>query len=275
MPIDRWWRLANYRLSHASARESATISRLGFRWTVDPRTYIGRCLYLEGEFEPTTTGVFRKLVKPGHCILDVGANLGYFSLLATRQVGTTGRVVAFEPTEFYRTQLIGNLHLNKLNEHVEVLPYGLSDVDTTADIQIGDSSATMHSTNNDRHCLSETIELRRLDGLADQLRLTRLDLVKVDIDGHEPSFLRGAQQTLQRFRPILIIEFAQHCLHVAGSGARELRGQLEELGYELCNERTLKPFTDDMNFLMHCANYSHSANVVAVHRDNRLPGSFT
>ena len=112
------------------------------------------------------------------------------------------------------------------------------------------------------------IQLKTLDRIVSEKKLNHLDLIKIDIDGHEPAFLRGATETIRKFRPVIVIEMAQHCLHVAGSDVELLCKQLEDLDYVICNESTRRPFQTQMDFLVACANYSHSANVLAVHSAN-------
>ncbi|MFQ5503762.1 MAG: FkbM family methyltransferase, partial [Planctomycetota bacterium] len=240
------------------------VERLGLHWRLDPESCVAQSLIEQGVWELETTKLAMDLVKPGMRVLDVGANFGYFTLLLASLVGPSGRVWAFEPVASWREQLAWHLARNGLADRVTVLPYGLSDRHASARIALAPSSATLHWTGSDAPPAWEEIELRTLDGVAAELGLERLDFVKVDLDGHEPSFLRGARVTLLALRPQLSIEFAQHCLHVAGSDVREQARLLKELGYELLDESSREPYPTEMHFLNACGNFDRSANVWAV-----------
>jgi hypothetical protein len=120
----------------------------------------------------------------------------------------------------------------------------------------------------DEICLDkETIKLDLLDNVAKDLGIDRIDFVSVDIDGHEAAFLRGAKVTLGRDLPPISMEFAQECLHFAGSDVRELACILRDLGYQICSERTRSPYPDELAFLKECGNFSHYANALAIPKD--------
>jgi len=200
---------------------------------------------------------------PGMQILDVGANFGYYTTIFARLVGPTGKVWAFEPTVYYRERIYTHLELNGLSDRVTVLDYGLSDRNDQMVISIGNSSATLHPVSSEESIETELIRLRRLDDVYTSLGMKTCDLIKVDIDGHEPYFIAGAEQFLRKYRPIIVIEFNQSNLEAAGSDARSPRKQLNDLDYVLYSERTGRAFSSCREFLMECGSLSHSANVWA------------
>lgn len=240
------------------------VQALGCRWRLPAGNCIADAIRQHGAWEIDTTRAVLAHVRPGMHVLDVGANFGYFTLLLAKAVGRSGRVWAFEPVAEYRERLVAHLRSNGLEDRVTVLPYGLSERTATVPIAVGTASATMHWTGGDPPNRNETIELRALDDVAGELGLQRLDFVKLDLDGHEPQFLRGARRTLARYRPSLSVEFAQHCLHAAGDDVRGQARLLERAGYVLCDERTGLPYPSEMEFLVACGNFDRSANVQAM-----------
>ncbi len=250
------------------------VNQLGLYWRVDIDTYIGHTIAVQGIFEPDTTRLIRDIVKPGMYVLDVGANIGYFTLLLAEAVGPNGHVWAFEPTKKYRDQLLWHIDRNKLSHLVTLLPYGLSDTSMTQVISIGDSSATLHWTGDAPPSQQEIIKLQPLDEVLADLNIKQIDLVKLDIDGHEPSFLRGATKSLRRYKPLIVLEFSQRNLYIAGSDVEKQVRLLQELGYVIYNEKTREPYASYLEFLVDCGNYSRSCNVLAVNcnpdRDNLL-----
>ena len=248
---------------------NVSVNRVGLHWRLSTSSCIKRDLILSGAFESETTNLLRDLVEPGMTVIDVGANIGYFTLQFAKAVGVSGQVWAFEPVHEYRQRIYEHLKLNSLGENVTVFPYGLSDQENEQEISVGEASATLHWTSSVVPPQAKIlIQLKTLDRIVSEQELDHLDLIKIDIDGHEPAFLRGATEIIRKFRPVIVIEMAQHCLHVAGSNVELLRKQLKDLDYVICNESTRSPFQTEIDFLFTCANYSHSANVLAVHPSN-------
>ena len=237
---------------------------LGFEWHLDMTSGISRALVRNGIWERETTDLIQDLVKPGMQVLAIGANFGYYALLMARQVGPEGHVWAFEPTEKFRRQLERHVDINRLREVVTVLPFGLSDAAASVSMELMTQSASLHFAPYHPRIGRETVELRRLDQAASDLGIDKVDFIQMDIDGHEAAFLRGAQDTLARHRPMIAMEFSQACLHVAGSDVQEVAHLLESLGYVICSERTRQPYKDEFDFLLECGNFDHHANALIV-----------
>ncbi len=235
----------------------------GLRWRLYRDRHIDRELISRGVFEPATTRRLESVVRPGMRVIDVGANFGYFTLLLARAVGSRGHVWAFEPARCYRDRLCEHLAMNDLADRVTVVPVGLSDADRQCWISVGECSATLHPIPGQGARNRELITLRRFDDWSREQSLGPVDLLKVDLDGHEPWFLVGAAEYLRRHRPLMCIEFFQGNLDAAGSDVRRQKQLLEELGYELLNERTGEPYGTRYEFLRDCGNFNYSRNAWA------------
>ena len=92
--------------------DKAMVKRRGIRWSLDLNEGIDFSIYLIGSFEPRTLRLYRKIIKPGQTVLDIGANVGSHTLPFAKLVGNSGRVVAFEPTAFAYGKLVVNIALN-------------------------------------------------------------------------------------------------------------------------------------------------------------------
>ena len=242
------------------------IDHQGFTWHLCLTHYLDRSIARGHIWEPDGIGIINKFIKPGMCVLDVGANFGYYTLPMSRLVGTTGIVNSFEPTNTFYERLTGNISSNAL-ENVRTHPVGLSDRAEELEIGVGDCSATLHWCADTPPPLTERIKLVRLDDWWNEYTEAgnpdRLEFMKVDLDGHEPRFLRGAENTLRRHHPHLLIEFCQMSLFTSGFSAWELADQLEAMDYTLCSEKDGKPFRSRRQLLVEAGNFSAGANVLA------------
>lgn len=234
----------------------------GVVFELDPTQYVDSEILNYGVFERHSVDWVKKLVQPGMVVLDVGANFGYYTMLFSKLVGETGKVIAFEPSTRFRTRLLKHAALNNaLN--VEVAPIALSSSPGELRLQLGGDSASFHWVADDSPLETETVVLDTLDNFVASHGIGRIDFLKVDIDGHEPKFIEGARDTLLKFRPTILIEFMHLALVEAGSGVEQLADQLKELGYVLQSEKGLHPFSTRREFLVEAMNCAYSVNIVA------------
>jgi FkbM family methyltransferase len=228
---------------------------------LDPSRYLDRCIAETGVFEPHAVAAMQRLVRPGDVVLDVGANIGFHTVLLSGLVGRTGRVLAFEPTAHFRAVLERNVESNGL-ANVEIYPLGLSDRAARQTIQIGESSATLHPPATAAHWAREEIELVGLDEIEARLALDRLDFVKIDVDGHEPAVLSGAQRVFAKFAPRILFEVSHLHYLEAGWTAWDFYRELAKQGYHVYDEAGLDPIESEAEFLIRCGNFHESRNVV-------------
>ncbi len=234
---------------------------------LDPSGYVGRCIVESGVFEPWSTKVVHALVKSGGTVLDVGANIGYYTVLLSRLAGRDGRILAFEPTANFRKILSMNIAVNNLN-NVEVIPAGLSDKSQKLDIYLTVDTATLHpsdskkETDRKNDSNREVIELITLDDYIRRNPLERIDFIKIDVDGHEPSILRGAWETLEKYHPVVLLEVNHVSYHRAGYAAWDLYREIKGKGWYVYREDGLKEVLNEDDFLIHCANFRNGSNII-------------
>jgi FkbM family methyltransferase len=237
-------------------------TRFGDRFWLTPSSYVDRCIIERGEFEERSTQVVNRLVEPGDVVLDVGANIGYYTVLMSRLVGAAGRVICFEPTQHFRTVLERNVLENNCR-NVEILPFGLSDARRELEIFIGESSASLH-TPGERGDRRERIALETLDGISD--RFERIDFIKIDVDGHEPAFLKGAWKTIDKHSPLILLEVSHAHYLEAGVTAWDFYDELKAREFFIYHEDGLAEITNRNDFLVKCGNFNFSANIILSRR---------
>ncbi len=194
-----------------------------------------------GQFEPNMERLVRMLVKPGMCCIDVGANLGFFSVLLGSLCGPDGQVISLEPFPAAFSLLVRNIRENHLENVVAPLQLAAHETDGKATMcyqadEANDNFGSMFVPHADSKMRSShatvSIQCQRLDDLIKSGQGIRVDLVKIDVEGSEPYVLRGMKRILLEQRPIILIELNEHCLVNMGcSSAEEVMALIEEYGY--------------------------------------------
>jgi FkbM family methyltransferase len=170
-----------------------------------------------------------KFLPPGGTALDIGANLGEWTVPLARAVGTTGRVIAVEPNPAIAAALSRTLAINNLTQ-TQVLDLAVSDRRGSAELVLNPASSGESRLGTSTESRSSvTVQTHRLDDLVAKHGVNRLDLVKIDVEGHERQVLEGATATLRRFRPAVVIESG----HETGDDRRTVASLFKALEYEL------------------------------------------
>lgn len=182
----------------------------GARWIIGAATH-GCWL---GSYEADKQARFVAMLRPGATVMDIGANVGFYTLLAARYVGDTGTVLAVEPNErnlfFLRRHVALNCATN-----VTVVGAAAGGTDGTARFSFGVHALMGHLTEDG----SEIVLLRSLDSLQEELGLRPVSVMKIDVEGAEADVLAGAERILTADRPIIFLathgdEVASRCLRI-------------------------------------------------------------
>jgi FkbM family methyltransferase len=165
-----------------------------------------------GTYEPELRTVFRTVLPAGGVALDIGANVGWHTLLMASLVGASGRVLAVEANPAVRQRLHNNLSLNRFRQ-VEVVPCALADTEGMMEFYAPPAddpdSGNGHVVAPGPAGRTGTIrvEARRLDAIVAAAGIGRLDLIKIDVEGFEWPVLRGGEETIAKFRPHVVFEY--------------------------------------------------------------------
>jgi len=182
--------------------------------------------YVLGTNDPEVQKALAGFLKPGAVFYDIGANVGFLTVLAARIVGPEGRVFCFEPLAENVRQLEHNVRLNGFG-NVAVHPVAVGNRDGNVRFLVASASTlgklADYEKPGDPIVGATEVPVRRLDGLRDEAKMPAPDLVKIDVEGAEADVLTGGAATINASRPLLMIE-----LH----GTNEaVAAKLEELGY--------------------------------------------
>jgi FkbM family methyltransferase len=195
----------------------------GFKIALGPKDRLG---YLINSHEPETVRLFISLCRPEMFVLDAGAHVGYFSLLASTIVGSRGRVYTAEPNP----KNIEKIRLTIANNgctNICLLPVALSDTTSEVNFAMEDTGQMGHIIANgdciETHAV--VVNAEPFDNIAHRLDIVRLDLIKMDVEGSESSVLRGMRETLGKFQPLIVCEW-----HPATAG-KDYQSVFSLLGY--------------------------------------------
>jgi FkbM family methyltransferase len=197
--------------------------------------YIEWSLLSTGTYEDEINKLIRISLKPGHIALDIGANIGLQSIRMAQCVGNSGHVYSFEPLNYLQKKLKRNIGLNKL-ENVTLLPFALSDQagETTYTIdETNWNQGTFNLNNKNSGSKAQQIIVKVADQLTEIRTLSRLDLVKIDVEGFEFHVLKGLEATLKKHLPRIIFEYDSNYWDNNGHHISDCSDFLKGLGYQL------------------------------------------
>jgi FkbM family methyltransferase len=165
--------------------------------------------YVLGTTEPEVQAALDMLLRPGMTVYDIGANVGFHAISAARRVGADAKVVCFEALPDNAKQIEYNASSNQFkNIQVVVTALGNSEGEAAFWTSKQPTWGKLASVGKkpDKFAKEIKVRLRRLDSVVDELKLPPPALIKMDVEGSEIDVLEGARQTLERYRPIVLIE---------------------------------------------------------------------
>src|SRR5262245_38953169 len=244
------WRLRRHLLDTEAVHfpPGPLVSRLKFGpkiWLM-PNDLIGRHLFYQRVWEGSTAKHFCEGLRPGDTVLDVGANIGQYTLLAGTKVGSSGKVFAVEPGTAARSLLERSISLNGL-KNVSVLPIAAWDSDTMLYLNSSEpdncGAAEVSVKAPEVSANAATIPARKLEPILRELGCERIDVLKIDIEGAELPALRGLEGYFDDHPPRRV--YCELCgAHDRfGDPINDLLGFFDRFGYQasVFSDEGLKP----------------------------------
>lgn len=232
------WERVVYRLApparFAGIGPRPTQTSDGYMFPVDAGTLIGWNVHFFGSYEPEVRAEIKRWLCPGDLAIDIGANVGWHTLLMATLVGGGGRVFAFEPNETTRARLVGALQANEL-AHVVVDSRAVSDRAGPCAFEAPRAGEFWDGTGRLTRDASRgrEVDCVTLDAFVAERGIDRLAVVKIDVEGWELSVLRGATRTLQTMSPALVFEYDPAYVSRCGATGAELTACLTDADYRL------------------------------------------
>lgn len=198
---------------------------------LDLSEHIQRSIYI-GNYERQETNWVKAYLGKGDTFLDVGANVGYFSLLASRIVGNTGSVISIEPSRNRFEILEQTIARNSLS-NVKLFNLGLGAVSEQK--VLPDPLLENYSPSFFAEGQGENVRIVTLDELFPQMGVDHIDVLKMDVEGFEPYVLQGARSLLsQKKIKAILCEINEHWIQKAGYSPEEFHDKIVSMGFSAC-----------------------------------------
>jgi FkbM family methyltransferase len=184
-----------------------------------------------GTFEPHCLAYLHKYAKPGSTVIDVGANIGLYTVEASRSVGPTGRVISIEAAPSHARSVESSAELNGArNVTVINSAVGSEDGEATLTLPAG-GNLGMFTLGAVAGTHSFKVRVRTIDEILKEQNVSSVEFMKMDIEGSEFKALSGAQNTIEKYKPPILIELNEKASRACGSSTSEVKSLLASFGY--------------------------------------------
>lgn len=194
---------------------------------------VGKAICEGNSYEPHISRALRELLSPGMVFVDIGANIGYFSLMAASLIGSQGKVFAFEPNQQNCNCLFLSAKVNGF-ENIDLYPFAVAEKKTGFVYDNMGSNGAISDITDDLNVINSRVIVRSIvldETLHD---VEQIDVLKIDIEGAEFRALQGATQLLRQHRPTVLSEFSPPALStISKVSGREYLQFLIDLDYQI------------------------------------------
>lgn len=231
--------------NHTTEKECIATFQMkdGSRMRVDLRSSTEKGAFWTGSYDAGPITKLSNCLRPGSIVLDVGANIGFWSIpLGRRLAALDGTLYAVEPVPANYARLVENISLNGLERVVKPLNVALGDKEGLVQLATTPADSAAITGNavviGGRVFASATsaARMRRLDDLVIELGITACDFIKVDVEGGEYAFLRGGQSFIAKTRPLIYLELNYCWMEQFGWSFHDLQQFASSLGYSAYRE---------------------------------------
>jgi len=192
--------------------------------------------------EKKETEFFKKLIERGQIVIDIGANIGYYTLMAAARVGKNGKVYSFEPFSSTFDLLQENIRINKF-ENVILSKIAVLDKEGTIELHLSsvtNTGSTSISFPPNYSGKKENVKCITLDKFIKEKELKKVDIIKIDVEGAEVKVLNGMKKLLSTQSPKVLIEINEENLNALGSSKEDIYDFFKKLGYQAYDIKTSK-----------------------------------
>lgn len=224
------WLLKHDKLRHIRGICKPIIGN--FNINVDTKNFIDACIYYTGDYEPYLKKHFKKFIKEGDYILDVGANIGFHTLYFAELTGVKGKVFSFEPIAINFDALQKNIKLNQFPQ-ITAINKALGNTNAPMKIHIDQDTQNPGAFNLLEKGLKNTIiDCIKGDDYLEGNQIEKINFIKIDVEGFEYEVFKGLSKTIRNSKPIIIFEFDYNYQHKLNDNPKIIFEFLSQFGYQ-------------------------------------------
>lgn len=230
-----------------------------------------------GVYERYETKLFRSKIKPAMTIIDIGANLGYYTVLASRLVGEQGLVLAFEPEPNFFKLLSKNINRNDI-KNVNHYEMAIAEKKGISELHLSDENKGHNSLiYSEELKTSVNVKTTTLDDFLNSQIIKKVDIIKMDIEGAEILAIEGMKNTLIKHTPLLFLEFSPHLIAKLNRNPIDFLSVLREIGYSVYHINKVRQSLDgvsDFKKFIDSITEGNYADIYCEKTDARLKNKF-
>jgi len=205
----RFFRLIGHTKNNLDVNKSYIVQRKVKRVVYELDLYkpTERSIYFEGVYERKNLKLVMNSVKKDSVFIDVGAHVGFYSIMVGKNIVNGGAIISFEPSADNYSRLIKNIKLNNLTDRIKAFPFALSNINDEKSLFLNPYNDGGNSLEKFSYAplAEQKVRCIRFDDL-NEVKYSSVDFIKIDVEGHQMKVLEGMKNTISRFHPSFLIE---------------------------------------------------------------------
>ncbi|MDB5203121.1 MAG: fkbM [Ferruginibacter sp.] len=191
--------------------------------------------YFPSNYEAENFTFLEKQLKPGAVVLDIGAHIGLFAVVAAKMTGARGKIYAFEPSPATKTILEKTIAINQLGQTIFPVAEAMSKEVGTITFFVSDNEAdngnSLVSYKDDRKLEGINVPVNTIDHFTAERKLSTVDFIKIDVEGAEYDTLRGGAEVFAKYRPACILSIHPIPIKVKGDKLEDIYDHVQLMNY--------------------------------------------
>lgn len=236
-----------------------------FYMLLTPTEHIQQQLFWYGYYEKELGNLVKKVVRPNDVFIDIGANIGYFSILSAT-ISPSVRVISFEPVKDLFKKMKENFSINDC-KNIEAINAAAGEINERRELFISNADnlgmSSFHQPEN-YSGRKEKVEVVSIDNWFKTSGLSKIDLVKLDIEGSELAALKGMKGVLEKQKPVLLVEINPETLSLFGLKPHDIFNYLKQLNFDgfLISDNGIPEYLNSIEI-------NQTVNILFVHNDKK------
>ena len=236
-----------------------------FYMLLTPSDHIQQQLFWYGYYEKELGDLVKKIVRLNDVFIDIGANIGYFSLLSAT-ISSSVKVISFEPVKDIFQKMKENFSINDC-KNIEAINAAVGEINELRELFVSDADnlgmSSFHQPEN-YSGRKEKVEVVVIDDWFNTSGLSKIDLIKLDIEGSELAALKGMKGVLEKQKPVLLVEINPETLSLFGLKPHDIFNYLKQLNFGgfLISD-------DGVSEYLNSDEISQTVNILFIHDDKK------